>query len=689
MILGSLAGCGGNAPASLHGVGGEGNTALGQSGGSGSGQGATGTGTPLSFNSINSVIQGGMTQLRSLQSQPPATRDAQLAAWLKQQPNVAASGSSKPGSVWARFSDGEYWIVDETFVPAGRAAGRSAKPTRASAPNRTNLTPARRAAGRDSSLELPTANTALLLDSVPSLGPPTDDLAAMLNKKGYSVSQVEPTVDNLKTAVKNVAVLHWATHGAVVNDDAGGRTLWGALTTTPANNQTKMQYQTDLAADRLVYYTAPIIQNNAVVDVTNLAVTPLFARFYHWSFAPHGFAFINCCWSADSSFTTTLQELPDGPAGFTAGWSNAANPGKAWAAAKFIIDRLLGSNLDTPAENPPQRPFPIASVFSEAQSKGVTDASTTEYGTCTLQVSDTSSSGILAPSIEYMTVQERGQDDPTAGKPTLTLNGEFGSVEGKVVVEGTVALSVQSWSNQQIKCDLPPANESGGSGDVQVISKVGVKSNSVPLTLWHGTVTYTATDVPVAYIRTWTDTDDIYFRADVHSYREQSGGGLQNQQSIFFRAAPPSACNWKVTWTPMPPRTSISPTSGTLPYGFHSNPAPFGIGFIFEGDITPDSKAIHIGWMEFGIYTNVTAGGRSTIAVMPLDVTYKADPQPVGPDGFVRYTHPVSTTCNSDWNVPADDVTGISTPQFGDHLKWSSIPAAHAPDPDKGEDDDS
>jgi hypothetical protein len=223
------------------------------------------------------------------------------------------------------------------------------------------------------------------------------------------------------------------------------------------------------------------------------------------------------------------------------------------------------------------------------------------------------------------------------------------------------------------------------------VSSAGIKGNSVPLTLWHTTVTYTVVDVPPPYKRTWTVSEEIYFRADIHKYREKAGGDLKYRaQPIYFRAAPPSHCDGKVVWSPMPPYISLSPTSGTLPYGFHSNNTRFGSGFVFEGAITPDSRQAAIGWMVYGTVTQFIAPHAPTTTIaMPLDHTYIGQAQPVGSDGFGRYTHPAAGTFGADWNLANGDIMGVTTATLNDHLKWTGASVRHAPNPDNGEDDDS
>lgn len=702
----------------------------------GSGGASVSKGPLLSYANRNAVISGTANYLNNLQAQPPAQREAAAMAYLAKQPGVAAVGSSHPGAFWARFTDGVYWVMDETLLSNGNTPSKAAvmpsKPTSAAPtlsrstaalpaapPLRTSVStrsvappvtspvsPTRDAASQD----LPASNQALLLDTLPkvgvkgfynsyagSAGAVTARLQQMLTKRGYQVQNIDPSVDNLKTAVNNIAFLHWATHGALVNDQAGNNKFWGALTTTPDTQATEAAYQGDLTSDRLVIYTAATQENvlSAPVYSTNLAVTSNFITQYGWSFAKNGFAWINCCWSDADGFTATLRSLPS-PAGFTAGWSNAADPLAAWASASYIVDRMLGSNLDTNPESPPQRPFDSDSIFAEASQAGMTTASTTTYGPCSL----TLTSGVLAPSISYMTVLERAQDSPNVGTPTLTINGIFGSVQGTVQVGGN-SVSVQSWSSTQIKCDLPNADNSNGAGDVQVITKANIKSNMVPLTVWQGTVTYNVTNVPGTYLQTAQVTDNVYIRADIHQYRTTPGTTPKAQPSIYFRAAPPSTCNWNIQWN-LPPYTSWITNTGTLPYGDQTNAGPIvngvhlGYGFIFEGDMEPDQKTVNVGWAFFGAEGEVleqppmapsNTGNVSIFASVDAKLFAVANTTPSNQDPAVHWTHPVATTFASNWGIGSVNLNGDFYTAFKNTLQWPAIAASSAPDSSNGEDD--
>jgi hypothetical protein len=637
----------------------------------------------MSYSARSAIMNAGMTYLSKLQSETPSTREAATIAFLKKQAGVAAVGSANAGSIWARFTDNTYWVLDETFGPdqSAKSVDRLAAPEMRSSAAQTGGSRTRATRAAAGGMDLPTSTAALLLDTVPNLGTPTATLSAMLSKKGYKPTTPDPSVDNLKNVVTDVAVLHWSTHGGKVDDPTTGDSFWGAMTTTPDNAQTEAQYKADLAntygtnkvGPRLIFFSAPYIDNNQnLVTLTNLAVTGFFITYYNWSFAPNSLAFLNCCWSYESGVAGSLLVLKK-PAGVVLGWSNAVNPTKAWASAKFMFDRVLGSNMD--GESPPQRPFDVASVFTDAKNSGKTDGTvpgtipftTGPYGTCTLQYSPMSG-GVLAPSIEYVTVQERSHDPDVMGQ--LTLTGEFGSVQGTVTVGGS-DVTVIDWSPTTIHCQLPAANAAGGSGDVKVTSTEQISSNTIPLTLWQGTATYKAYSIPppAAYQIPWNVTGTIYFRADVHSYRTASGADLVNQPDIYFRAAAPSNASYTAMWLPGAPAgvSGITPGSGTILYGLRTSAAAGDMGFEFEGDIVPGSSPspspgsvkINIGYVVLGLLQNqyLEAGHPVTIT-MPVESTfYQTTFGASLPTGFL-IQHPIAQSFSDGWTFPGWTKTG-------------------------------
>jgi hypothetical protein len=135
--------------------------------------------------------------------------------------------------------------------------------------------------------------------------------------------------------------------------------------------------------------------------------------------------------------------------------------------------------------------------------------------------------GILTPSIKNMLVREG--DGKRIPQGTLKIEGTFGPKQGAVSVGGT-AVTVTKWSDSEITCDI---SDPALAGDV-VVEVEGRKSNPVPLTEWHGTFTFTRKDGG----RTTKFTFNLHMRADIHSYREKSGG------EVIKPSMKPLAIDW-------------------------------------------------------------------------------------------------------------------------------------------------
>jgi hypothetical protein len=648
-------------------------------------------------------------KLEASQNQPRDQRNQQLVELLRGRPGVAEAAINPDGSVWARFTDNRYYIINDTLIPESRSKSAAAPPvspgeTIASLPG-VERTPSRalRAAG---SVELPDSTNAYLLTGVlderelllePLDNPPNPDLQKMLNKKEYHVIRSKASVDILKT-IRNAGVLHISTHGGTAGTAAGR--FYGVFTSTEVTPENDTKYDADLVAGRLVYFTSVIGYRFAVqhVNKTNYAITPRFVQDYGWTFSSNSIAFINCCWSDALGFTQTLRSLPK-PCAITVGWSNAAHPEKAWRAARFLFDRLLGTNMAEPKETVNQRPFDIVAVYQDMQKRGFTDA-TTPFGPSQLIVTDgagspggiqVSQNRILAPSIERMEVQERSLELPTLGESRLTIHGMFGSNPGTVTIDGTPVVKIISWSADKIVCQIADKPGPGFAGNVIVTAKNSVKSNAVPLTVWQGVFTYSGHPAS-AQLPTRSDIEfRVVFRADVHAYRKEPGGPLLKQKGVAFRAAATSVCSWEMKNGPLPGRTWVK-YRDTLPYGLHGSAFPqygkYGTGFIFEGTLNPELGTIllAVDFLNCVAVMQPPAPLPLEDLATPRDDLILARPLPPGTNGDTLFQPQVMGVLNENFSLGAGDVTGRMTDAFGTRLRWNAITPTHAPDSDRGED---
>src|SRR5579871_3331211 len=356
LVLSALWGCG-NGDSSSSGQsnsGGGNNTGGNSSGGSASNPlvgppGISAGGATISSATRMAAIQGSEAKLNALQTLDVPTRNAQMVAYLKSQSAFEAAGTTPDGSIWARFTDGRYYVINDTLEPAQppskAALAKSGLFNRLSSRSVASSV-SRAASGRAAGPAMPKALQARLLNTLDAaLAPPTDALNQMLTKRGYQVLVQDATVDNLKH-ISGDGVFHISTHGgtAVARDKSN---YWSVWTSTPVSETNDTVYKADLDSGRLVYFSAAngYYANLFKKYQSHYAITGSFLSYYHWSFANNCVAFLNFCWSNEGGFA---QAVVDSGAGIAAGWSNAAAPEKAWKAARFFFDRLLGTNMESP-----------------------------------------------------------------------------------------------------------------------------------------------------------------------------------------------------------------------------------------------------------------------------------------------------------------------------------------------------
>lgn len=202
--------------------------------------------------------------------------------------------------------------------------------------------------------------------------------------------------------------------------------------------------------------------------------------------------------------------------------------------------------------------------------------------------------------------------DPAYGsnnnKTKLVIHGNFGdSAVAKVTVGGSEVPFTYK-SDTELDCDIPDTPGDGYAGPVQVVTGDGIKSNAPSLTWWFGAMEYKST-VPNA--QSGKIDMNANFRADVHKYRNEVDGDLQDPAAVYARTSVDTTADWTMLTLPLD-YTAQSPMSGS--YNVYldgkANP-PFGTGF------------------ELGALFD-RAAGRVTIAFLYLGTdVYAAPPGPV------------------------------------------------------------
>ena len=437
-----------------------------------------------------------------------------LATGLRPLPGVAATGVDTATSMaWARFSDGRLLIIgdnrprgpvidslltppspSEIATPPARTV-QGARRLSVSATRPTDLLP--NIAAEAETSELPTSPHVRLLHSFgknfDQLQQPIQDMAEWFEAHGYQVRKGQEGDARVAT-LRNISgdgFFYFNTHGGG-GLDRNGRKLYamGSSTLVTPSNERLPEIAADLAADRLVYMTAPngeTVDGEAVSD-TRYAVTRFFVEEY-WSFAENSIVFVNVCHSAvaHDDIHAFIFEMHRAGAGVYLGWSGSVSATGGFRAVRYFVDRLLGANEFQP-ESPKQRPFAWPLVLQDMAAKGYT-----LDGQAQLIARPATQSGarvgLLSPSIRALWVAP-----PFLGND-LYIEGSFGTRPGRVTIEdggGPVELAIKEWTPEGIIAAIPLSG-SGSIGDV-VVHVDDHASNPRRLHRFTGTAVYELTD---------------------------------------------------------------------------------------------------------------------------------------------------------------------------------------------------
>lgn len=687
MVLGSglFWGCGGNGTASTAtgGTGGLGGNA-GTSGGPGS-AGGPGT-TPQSSSAIKAVMDAADTRFSSIVNSTADhdARNQQMVTWLKTRSEFADAGIvAGTDCVWGLLQNGQHYIATSSFIPGETraASGRAASGPLAIVPTskrvishanagRAALAALPRSITRDAATKesLPGGRQARVLLSLDPdfFNPPNNRIADMLRAQNYTVLQQTATIENLKH-VQGDSAFWWASHGAIGFDKGSQKSFWAVGTADDVTDAKNVTYKADLDDGSLTYFTAAYklsADGQTLIMRTRYAITTKFISKYNWTLEKKAFVFMGCCHGINGSIAIDIVNRSEDP-GSILGWKGSVLVDSAWKAGLFAFDRMLGSNQQAPLEPVPQRPFDANEVYFDMKDRGL------DYGGGDTVLKSLSSTPVaLTPSISYMEMSERIQESPIRGKSKLTLHGIFGDDQGKVKIGG-VEVPVDNWATDKIECEPADLPGAGFAGDVQVISH-DRPSNTVSLTQWHGQLTYDIDLLPSQVSTAHaTITADVYFRGDVHAYRENAGRAPVAPKPFRFRAAQGSTCHWHVSGNPVPMAVWSGPLDADLPFGLNGTvDLPYGTGYIVSGALDADKGTVKFSFNYLGCGTAYVLPGTPAQQVLTLhDPLLTSSASGVGSDGYVLYADNIPATIgSSDYVIPALTLTG-STPIFNPKLK--------------------
>ena len=410
-----------------------------------------------------------------------------LVAWLKTRPEFEEA-DTLGGNVWAYFHDGRVAMfvpdrLNDRQVDGGRIMTQPEKGGRKETSHE-----AARTSGQPGSnkVKLFHGHGEGFFDYRPLLESMFSKSKTAL-KTEYTVTLEEATIENLKNT-NDLGVFFISTHGGMgkKKPKTENNRLFGLWTTDTTSVASEITYEADLNSNYLVYMHA--LYNNNVRE-WHYGITEHYVRNHSYmNFAENALIYIDACHSigpnASALKESMVKKAKDQKATYI-GWTNVSDNYAGEAAAAFVFDRMLGTNIDIDAhdgpigaEDPEQRPFDFAAIF-KTMGNFVVDGypvgvsrSGGQLNYYSLEISKI----ILTPSIEYLTIDEN--------ESRMYIQGLFGDYNSSdlIVTVGGVSVPTKPLGLNIIICDLPTVGP-GSIGDV-VVSIRGNKSNVVPLTEW-------------------------------------------------------------------------------------------------------------------------------------------------------------------------------------------------------------
>jgi len=494
---------------------------------------------------------------------------AALLKYFESNPAFELSGEAPDGSVWARFTDGRLVIIPASVAEAPDEAATTPSPASDLLPpygepltGDTTVSLEHARGGRavyslrqqGAGFNLPMSDTAIVMDSLGAgFAHPGAKINSWLKQNHYSSSTPEPSVDELKK-VRDVGVFYISTHGgqgclgefeacqAVQTPGATptSRTeyTYALWTTTSVTAEDDIIYKADLDGKYLAYMLAEPSEDQA--GVWRYAITGKFVA-EKMSFSTDSLVFIDACSSMGSTLPSDLKEAG---ASVVVGWT-ASTSSKDRPA--YFFDRMLGINKSPytgfpKKPDPDNRPFDVDSVMramNKARASTIVGVGGKGGSTTLVATRLQGSFSILRPTIERLVVNEENSE--------LEIYGVWGDSWGKVTIGGTEVAVKGEWNSKKLVVELPDADQSGGKGNV-IVRVRDHESNAVPLTLWHVKFTYTEgpQQTVTAYQHLYLD---VYWRADVHRYRDlPDDTSFHEQKPFFIEPADSSSGSWDCDW---------------------------------------------------------------------------------------------------------------------------------------------
>lgn len=472
------------------------------------------TGTPVSVENRTKALSDALAEFDRLRDGRASCDATAMAAFLKGQPWFDRVAVMPDGCVWARFTDGQHYVIGNNVPEPGPSSVRT---MRAPRPSLMDGFPQSGVPESNVARVWTTISSYVYIDeSEGQVSPPF----GLLKRMGWDVGDERTGVDldDLRT-LPELGFLAWFTHGGMLNQD--GSIAHALMTGTSVDPAGIVANLTDLNLGTVIYYGGPTGHSRGKWLSDNyFAITPAFIRAYGWRLSKDSIVLIHACASDDPGFKAAFQAAG---AGLYGGWDKPVFLFKAGDALTATMDGLFALNGEAPTPDPRRRAFSYESVKKATDDLELTkyhdplENETVEFVYTELN----GKPGAAMPTMERMIVQEHlGQ---------LILRGSFGSKRGKVVMGSTLEtdpsgatnyipywpggtvreLAVKSWKPEEIVVDLP--EDAAGYVAVKVGDRIG---NARAVTEWKGLVKVRG-DAP----------GELALRMDVH-FRIRADAGL-------------------------------------------------------------------------------------------------------------------------------------------------------------------
>ncbi|MDP9917489.1 hypothetical protein J2W24_003140 [Variovorax boronicumulans] len=458
-----------------------------------------------------------------------------LQTWVRQQPQFDEVGIGA-GSLWARFTDGRYFLFTDNWRNTHAAPPLAL----AAEPRQSDVAGLMAKAGK--TVQVPGSDQAVLLKMMedPDSFSPEGDVTlakakAALEKRGWRVpAQHALTVDALKN-IGQPGLLYLNTHGAVFGTEKGRDAYqdYSITTDTFISGDLDEAYKDDLDSRRLIYhrdrsYWAEIVEGKRR---PKYAVTSFFISKYI-QLAPNSLVILMLCEGGlpqAAVFRAALNNV--GAAEIVAWQGNSTADG--YRTVDALFDRMTGVNANDPVA-PANRAFDFEDVWAYLGAKGLlVNPASGEPGSQPAPIKRFGPGGfdLTNPVITKLEVE---------WKDKLIIHGGFGTEVGTVSVGGH-NLPVATWGTDRIELMLPtaPNDPPGSHGDVVVTARKRT-SNVRPLTSWRGQIEYLQEE-QVMENATGKQTKqllvDLHLRGDAYAIREQVDGPVMQNTTLLIAAS--------------------------------------------------------------------------------------------------------------------------------------------------------